>query len=158
MLGQVRLGYSLLKNGTLLSPIGQTQNSCPLSLEPKGPAQRLGHPNLSAVGQVRLQSLKKWYSTVTDRSNTKLLSSQSRTKRPRAAVRSSQAECSWLGQVTVLKKNGTLLSPIGRTQNSCPLSLDKITDMGRTRTCNLLIRSQMRYPLRHQAIQQVIII
>ena len=36
--------------GTLLSPIGQTQNSCPLSLEPKGPAQRLGHPKLSAVG------------------------------------------------------------------------------------------------------------
>ena len=36
--------------GTLLSPIGRTQNSCPPSLEPKGPAQRLGHPKLSAVG------------------------------------------------------------------------------------------------------------
>ena len=43
--------------------------------------------------------VSSWYSTDTDRSYTKILSSQSRTKRPRAAVGrgSSQAEYSWLG-------------------------------------------------------------
>ena len=59
----------------------------------------------------------------------------------------------WLARSAVNRKVGGS-SPPGGAKYFFPLRIVerilKIFDLGRIRTCNLLIRSQTRYPLRHE--------